>query len=128
MSKNAKSVSKTSKASNQAVCDFVRAHLHTRLVQAGWDKDNADCVLDHLTDEELLKEVNRKTKMTGPVTDFFGWLRDHKEEILDAVQTVFALLSLLKAAPQAKKPEPVEEEESSEQDDETEDEDEDTGK
>ncbi len=79
---------------NRKAVQFVRSHLETRLVQAGFDRDKAAEMTVEVEDQEIQDHLGQQK--VGALGDggFLKWLSANRENIKAAVEKLFMLLSL----------------------------------
>ncbi len=108
---------------NRNAIRFVRDHLETKLIRAGWDAGKASDMVAQIKDQEI-SDMLGATKV-GALGDgtILKWLKDNGPKIMEVVQKIFTLLSLFADKPQATAEEGAESTETAEEGEESGDED-----
>lgn len=89
-------------AKNNQEVTFVRDHLETKLVRAGFAPDKAADMVKLVSDDEIKKRLP-KAKMTGP-RDVLRWIIANRERILEIVEDLASILTLFGEKTQASNP------------------------
>lgn len=81
----------------QSPVSFVREHVKMRLVRAGFSEESACDLVSGMTDKEI-QEYLPPVKAQG-IGDgkFLKWVIENGPKLREAVETLFSILSLLKA-------------------------------